>query len=180
MKSLVLLAAIALAARVASAQEAPPDAPAPGAPAALFPESGPAALPATATGARHGRRARGGRRNTQYATDAAVSLANNDPLEVRVAYRKDKTLAMVREPALRDLLLQADAARTDNEKRAFLKLYYTKLYATVRKIDPSPKMKAHVDLLAQATQQEYDPKRRSVSGEDDLAGVGRNGGRNRR
>lgn len=153
----------------AGAQEAEPS-PAAGAPAALFPDTGP--LPPA--GGRHGRRARGGRRKTQFATDAAVSLANSDPLAVRVAYRKDKTLAMAREPGLRDILLQADAARTDEEKRAFLKMYYTKLYATVRQIDPSPTMKAHVNLLAKATEQQYDPKRRSVSGEDDPAGTRRN------
>lgn len=176
MRTLLLLATAALAG-VACAQEAEPSPPVAGAPAALFPDTGP--LPAAA-GARHGRQGRGGRRKTQFATDAAVSLANSDPLEVRVAYRKDKTLAMAREPGLRDILLQAEAARTDDEKRAFLREYYTKLYATVRKIDPSPAMKAHVNLLARASEQQYDPKRRSVSGEDDLAGVGRNGGRNRR
>lgn len=188
MKTLFVLATVALAALVgaARAQEAPPAdaAPAPvtGAPAALFPEAGPAARPEPPARSRGGGRKAGkrGRRHSQFATDAAVSQANGDPLEVRIAFRKDKTLALAREPGLRDLLLQADAARTDDEKRGYLKIYYTKLYETIRQIDPSPEMKAHVALLAQASEQEYDPKRRSVSGEDDLAGVGRNGGRNRR
>ena len=194
MKTLPLLAAAALAALagVALGQEAPPDdvspaptpAPAsPGVPSTLFPEAGPAASPGVAPGhGRHGAAAGNRRhgRHSQYATDAAVSLANSDPLEVRVAFRKDKTMALVREPGLRDILLQADAARTDDEKRAFLKVYYTTLYRTILKVDPSPAMKAHVALLAQASQQEYDPRRRAVSGEDDLEGVGRNAGRNRR
>ncbi len=186
MKTLPLLAAAALAAiaGVARGQEAPPDdatpAPAsPGVPTTLFPDATPGVVPRA-----HGRHAAAGAhrrgRHSQYATDAAVSLANSDPLEVRVAYRKDKTMAMAREPGMRDILLQADAARTDDEKRAFLKEYYTVLYSTILKIDRSPTMKAHVALLQQATRQQYDPQRRSVSGEDDLEGVGRNAGRNRR
>lgn len=172
-KTITLLAALALAAISAPAQEAPPAAPATG----LFPAASPAGPTTPRSRAARGAK---GRRKSRYATDAAVSQASADPLAVRVAYRKAKTMAMVREPGLRELLLQADAAPTDDEKRAFLKVYYTKLYATIRKIDPSPAMKSHVDLLSSASQQRYDPKRRAVDGEDDLAGIGRNGGRNRR
>jgi hypothetical protein len=106
----------------------------------------------------------------------AAEKADLDPLDVRVAYRRDKTLAMERDPGLADLLREAAAAPTDNDKRAWLRQYYTRLYAGIHKIDPSPAMKAHVALIADVTEQRWNPKRRAVAGEDDLV----NGRRGRR
>jgi hypothetical protein len=106
----------------------------------------------------------------------AAEKADLDPLDVRVAYRRDKTLAMERDPGLADLLREAAAAPTDNDKRAWLRQYYTRLYAGISKIDPSPAMKAHVALIADVTEQRWNPKRRAVAGEDDLV----NGRRGRR
>ncbi len=97
---------------------------------------------------------------------------------VRVAYRRAKTTAMARDPALPELLHQAAAARTDVQKRAYLKRYYTRLYAEVSKVDPSPEMKKHVALLSAVSQQRYDPQRRAVGGEEDIVRGG--GGRGRR
>jgi hypothetical protein len=106
----------------------------------------------------------------------AAEKADMDPLDVRVAYRRDKTLVMERDPGLADLLREAAEAPTDNDKRAWLKQYYTRLYAGIRKIDPSPAMKAHVDLIAFVTEQRWNPQRRAVAGEEDLV----NGRRGRR
>lgn len=119
-----------------------------------------------------GGHARNGRRH-----DLLVSQADSDPLAVRVAYRRAKTVALAREPALSELLQEADAAGTDVERRRYLKEYYNRLFATVCKVDTSPAMKAHVDLLTKVAEQRYDPKRREVGGEEDLVN---GGGRGRR
>ena len=104
-----------------------------------------------------------GRTNSQ-----SLGQADTDPLPVRVAYRRAKTLAMERDPGLGVLLRQADLARTDAEKRQYLQTYYHRLFAEVRKIDPSPAMKSHLDSLQISTGQRYDPKRRAVANEEDL------------
>ena len=104
-----------------------------------------------------------GRTSTQ-----ALKQADADPLPVRVAYRRAKTLATERDPRLGALLQQADLARTDVERRRYLRVYYARLFAEVRQIDPSPAMNAHLDSLKLPTEQRYDPKRRATADEDDL------------
>ena len=85
----------------------------------------------------------GGQHNRSVrANDQILAQVDGDPLEVRVAYRRDKTVAMVRDPGLAVLLHQAAAAGTEIQKRAFLKEYYTRLYAEIRQVDPSPEMKS--------------------------------------
>ena len=98
----------------------------------------------------------------------ALKQADADPLPVRVAYRRAKTLAMERDPSLGALLRQADLAGTDVERRRYLRVYYVRLFAEVRRIDPSPAMNAHLDSLKLPTEQRYDPKRRATADEDDL------------
>ena len=146
----------------------------------LFPAGG--AQPSTGTndnaptGAHHN--GGGGHQRNGRHHDLLVSQADTDPLMVRVAYRRAKTTALAREPDLAILLHEAAAAGTDVEKRVYLKQYYTRLFATVCKVDTSPEMKAHVDLLMQVAEQRYDPKRREVGGDEDLvngAGRGRRG-----
>lgn len=122
----------------------------------------------------HTQRRRGTRSN-----DVLVDQADADPLNVRVAYRRAKTAAMVRDPGLADLLREADGAGTDVQKRAVLKVYYTRLFAGVCKVDGSPEMKKHVDLLAQVSKQRYEPQRRTVGGEEDLIRGGGGGRRGR-
>lgn len=119
-----------------------------------------------------GQRRRNGRTN-----DMLSDQASNDPLDLRVAYRRAKTEAMVRDPGLVSLVRQADAAKTDVDKRAILKVYYARLFAEVRKVDSSPEMKRHTELLALVAQQRYDPQRRVVGGEEDIVrgGGGRRG-----
>jgi hypothetical protein len=115
------------------------------------------------------------RRNAR-ATDLLSSEADADPLEVRIAYRRAKTRAMLRDPGLTDLLQQASAAPTDPAKRAFLKQYYDRLFAAVAKIDPSPAEATHLKLLRLIARQRYDPQRRMLAGEEDLVS-GHRGGR---
>ncbi len=145
----------------------------------LFPSSGAQATPAPTTGRRAGGGRRngggGGRRNNRR-HDMLVSQADADPLQLRVAFRRAQTTAMARDPDLAVLIRQAAAAGTDVEKRVYLKEYYTRLFNSVRKIDPSPEMKAHVILLTQVAEQRYDPKRREVGGDEDLVN-GRGSGR---
>ena len=104
-----------------------------------------------------------GRANSQ-----SLGQADTDPLPVRIAYRRAKTLAMERDPSLGALLRQADLAATDVAKRQYLRAYYRQLFAEVRKIDPSPAMRSHLDALQTSTEQRYDPKRRAVASEEDL------------
>ncbi len=161
----------------------------PGSSAKLFPEQ-PAATPdPTLQNAQNARGAgrRGGRgaartHGSGRRRDVLAQQADADPLQVRVAYRLAKTVAMARDPGLAELLQRADGAGTDPEKRAFLKQYYVRLYAEVAKVDPSPEMKKHLDALKQVSQTRYEPKRREVGGEEDivLGGGGRRGGGRRR
>ena len=109
-----------------------------------------------------------GRKQRGRSLDRTLQKADADPLRVRVAYRRDKTVALAREPALNDLLRRAAAADTDVQKRAFLREYYTRLFASIRRVDSSAEMKEHLALLAQVAEQNYDPKRRVVAGEEDL------------
>lgn len=160
----------------------------PGSTAKLFPDQ-PVATPASGTpgtapgvarGAGRGANGQGGllgrKRNSGRQRDVLVDQADQDPLLVRVAFRRAKTLAMVRDPGMATLLQKADAAGTDPEKRAFLKLYYTRLYDGIGKIDRSPEMKKHLDTLRQVAQSRYDPRRRDVGGDEDIV-LGRGGGR---
>jgi hypothetical protein len=110
------------------------------------------------------------------ATDLISAAADADPLDVRIAYRRAKTLAMAQDPGLADLLRRAAAAPTDKAKREWLHQYYDRLFAAVRKIDPSPALKAHVRLLVIIARQRYAPQRRMIAGEEDLV----NGSRGRR
>ncbi len=155
----------------------------PGSTAKLFPQQTP---DPSATGEagqglpqRNGRRGGGlpgggqPHRRGQRLNDALVAEADADPLEVRVAYRHAKTAAMARDPGLADLLRNADAAGTDVQRRAVLKVYYNRLFADVRRVDPSPEMKKHVEILAQVAQQRYDPQRRVVGGEEQILRGGR-------
>ena len=120
----------------------------------------------------------GGHSRSGRHRDVLVSQADADPLELRVQYRRAKTIALARDTGLAALLHQAAGAATDNEKRAYLKAYYLRLFASVRRIDPSPAMKAHVELLNAVAEQNYNPKRREVGGDEDLVngrGRGRRG-----
>ena len=127
-----------------------------------------------------GRRAGGGalgrKRNSGRNRDVLVDLADADPLNVRVAYRRDKTIAMSRDPGMAELLNEAGGAKTDKEKRVYLKEYYNRLYAAVKQVDPSPEMKRHVAILTLVTESRYEPKRREVGGDEDIT-LGRGGGR---
>ncbi len=114
------------------------------------------------TGSASGRSA-GGRVNNQV-----LKQADTDPLPIRVAYRRAKTRAMERDPNLQTLLAQADTASTDNEKRRYLRAYYVQLFGEVKKIDPSPAMKSHLDALQHFVEQRYNPQRRAVAGEESL------------
>jgi hypothetical protein len=139
----------------------------------LFPENG-----ATATGQPgqpilHGRPRASrllGTKNKRNARpgDLLSSEADADPLDVRIAFRRAKTQAMVQDPGLADLLHNAAMAPNDKAKRDWLRQYYTRLYAEVRKIDPSPTLASHVTLLALIARQRYDPQRRMLAGEEDL------------
>lgn len=145
----------------------------------LFPSGGAQATPAPGTGGRAGgghRNSGGGHGRNNRRHDLLVSQADADPLQLRVAFRRAETIAMARDPDLAVLVRQAAAADTDPEKRVYLKEYYTRLFDSVRKIDPSPEMKAHVRLLTLVAEQRYDPKRREVGGDEDLVN-GRGSGR---
>lgn len=141
--------------------------------ATLFPNGGVTPAPELeenrqAAGKRQatGKRGKGGKGGRK--TDVLATRAATDPLEVRIAFRKAKTEAMLRNPQIAILEREADVASTDDEKRAYLRSYYTQLYAAVRKIDPSPAMASHVQLLNAVAEQRYDPKRRTVGGDEDL------------
>jgi hypothetical protein len=143
-------------------------------PGTLFPDSGTAQAlqnrrrPSRLLGNKSARNAR--------AADLIASEADADPLEVRVAFRRAKTEAILHDPGLVDLQLEASAAPTDRAKRAYLRQYYDRLYAAVAKIDPSPAEAAHLKLLRLLARQRYDPQRRMLAGEEGLVG-GRGGGR---
>ena len=83
---------------------------------------------------------------------------------------------MERNPGLAKLVVEADAASTDVEKRRFLRIYYGQLYVAMGKIDSSPAMKSHLDALKKFTEQRYNPQRRAVAGEEDIVS-GRTTGR---
>ena len=121
-----------------------------------------------ATNAGLGRKGMGKGSGLGRVTTQSLGQADADPLPLRVAYRRAKTLAMERDPNLGTLLERANQARTDVAKRQYLHEYYSQLFAEVRKIDPSPAMKSHVASLQASTEQRYDPKRRAVAGEEDL------------
>ena len=115
-----------------------------------------------------GQKGRGKKGGLGRISTQALKQADADPLPVRVAYRRAKTLAMERDPGLGALLRQADLAGTDEDRRRYLRLYYVRLFAKVRRIDSSPSMNAHLDALKLPTEQRYDPKRRATADEDDL------------
>ena len=121
-----------------------------------------------ATNAGLSRKGQGKRGGAGRVTSQSLGQADTDPLPIRVAYRRAKTLAMERDPNLGTLLERADRAGTDVEKRQYLHAYYLQLFAEVRKIDSSPAMKSHLAALQASTEQRYDPKRRAVANEADL------------
>ena len=135
----------------------------------LFPSTGPAAGQPLPPGRRRPSRLLGNKnqRNAR-ANDLISSEADADPLEVRVAYRRAKTQAMLQDPGLADLLNRAAAAPTDQIKREWLRQYYAELFTQVHKIDPSPALAAHVALLKVLARQRYDPQRRTLAGEENL------------
>ena len=153
----------------------------------LFPNGGVAApeLEENRAASRATRRAsRGGRRGglpgqVGRTNDLLTARAASDPITVRIAYRKAKTVALLRYPELNALEHEAAAASTDVDKRHYLRAYYTQLYSAVKKVDQSSAMASHVDLLSRIAEQRYDPKRRVVGGDEDLVRGGR-GGRGRR
>ncbi len=109
-----------------------------------------------------------------------AARAAKDPLEVRIAFRKAKTTVLLLHPELTTLEREAAAASTDVQKRAYLRSYYTQLYAAVRKTDPSPALASHVNLLMKVAEQRYDPKIRGTSGEEEQTRASRGGGGGRR
>ena len=137
----------------------------------LFPNN-PRQNPPATTSSRTGRTRRNpldsGSKRRGRSLDRTLQQADADPLTVRVAYRRDKTVVLARDPELAVLLRRADEADTDVKKRAFLREYYTRLFTAVRRLDSSPGMKQHLTLLAQVAEQRYDPKRRVVATEEDL------------
>ena len=133
-------------------------------------------LGTTQGGTRLGGGALGHKRNSGRQHDVLVDQADSDPLGIRVAYRRAKTIAMAQDPGMANLLEQAGAADTDVEKRAYLKEYYTRLYDGVERADATPEMKKHVDTLRLVSIARYDPKRREVGGDEDIV-LGRGGGR---
>lgn len=155
----------------------------PGSSAKLFPS--PSASPAAgaagtganpATGRNNNALLRSGQhRRATRANDLLGDQADADPLELRVAYRRAKTVALARDPGLAELLRTAANADTDVRKRSALREYYTRLFAGVRKVDPSPEMRKHVELLGEVAQQRYDPQRRTVGGEEEIVRGGRRG-----
>lgn len=131
------------------------------------------------TGRSHRNPVSTGSRKKGRSLDRTLQTADSDPLAIRTAYRRDKTTALARDPELFDLLSRANASGTDEQKRACLHEYYTRLFASIRRLDPSPDMKAHLALLAQVTEQRYDPKRRAVAGEEELLNTRESAGRER-
>jgi hypothetical protein len=191
LRRFLLLASLCLAviaAGTARAQEPapPPEAPdqgteaappAPGAAGNLFPGATPApGQPTTRNRPRPSRLLGNKSKRNARATDLVSAEADADPLDVRIAFRRAKTQAMLEDPSLADDLRAAAFASTDKLKREWLRLYYTRLYARVEKIDASPGLTAHVALLKVIARQRYDPQRRMVAGEEDLV----NGRRGRR
>lgn len=102
-----------------------------------------------------------------------LSKAATDPLEVKIAYRQAETEAL-RDPVFTELRRQAEAAPTDEEKRAFLARYYQGLFTRIRRIaKPTPALSAHIDLLARAAEVRYAPKRRAGDADELETGRGR-------
>ena len=132
------------------------------------PRQNPPATTSGSAGRNHRNSALTGTKRRGRSLDRTLQQADADPLKVRIAYRRDKTAAMARDPELAALLRRADTTGTDPQKRAYLREYYTRLFASIRRIDSSPDMKAHLALLAQVAEQSYDPKRRVVYGDEDL------------
>ena len=122
-------------------------------------------LRASSPGSRRGRKSGGqgdrlsGQRRQPAANPNFLNAAA-DPVEIRIAYRRAETEAR-RDPRFRDLLVQADLAHDDEDRRAILKRYYTELFARVRRINRSPALAAHVAILSRAAELRYAPKRRA-------------------
>lgn len=113
-----------------------------------------------AAAARRERRRGGG-------ADPAFAQAADDPVEIRIAYRRAETEAK-RDPRFNELLREADAAPDDETRRAFLREYYTTLFERVRRLNRSPAFAAHVNVLARAARQRYAPERRA-GGTDEMS-----------
>ena len=139
--------------------------------AGLFPNGprqNPPPVPAASPGRNKRNKLTTGAKTKGRSLDRTLQRADSDSLDVRVSYRRAKTQALARDPGLVQLVRRADTADSDREKHAYLREYYTRLFAEVRRIDSSPAMKAHLDLLSQVAAQRYAPNRRVVAGEEDL------------
>jgi hypothetical protein len=88
----------------------------------------------------------------------ALGQAAEDPLDVRIAFRRAKTIALL-DPRFAELLRQADLARGDDERREHLRIYYQELFTRIRQLDGSPALAAHIDILSRAAAQRYAPQR---------------------
>lgn len=90
-----------------------------------------------------------------------------DAEEIRkhVLFRKAKTQAL-KDPRFDELITQADAAKTDPEKRVIMRKYYTLLFNRMAQIDPSiaplieQKRRVSINRLSQANLRElgHDPR----------------------
>lgn len=136
----------------------------------------------TGNGRRRGTGGRRGQGNGRAGRkgDVLAARASGDPLQVRIAFRKAETEALLRRPDLAVIEREADVAPTDDSKRQYLRSYYTQLYSEVKKIDPSPAMAEHVKLLGSIAEQRYDPKRRTIGGDEELVRGRRGRGGKRR
>lgn len=70
------------------------------------------------------------------AAQKSKTIATEEDLKLRIRFREVKTQAL-KDPALHEQWDRAHATRTDREKRAQLREYYTQLYARMLKIDNS-------------------------------------------
>ena len=133
----------------------------------LFPNAGavrrPSGTPSSTSTSRAAKRAT---RRDRFAVPA-LGQAAEDPLDVRIAFRRAKTTALL-DSRFAELLRQADRARGDDEKREYLRIYYQDLFARIRQIDRSPALAAHIDILSRAAQQRYAPQR-VLGGESELS-----------
>ncbi len=130
----------------------------------LFPGAGSVRRPAgTPAAARAAQRAT---RRDRFAAPT-LSQAATDSLGVRLAYRRAKTAALL-DPRFSELLRAADRARGDDERRELLRVYYQDLFARIRRLDRSPALAAHIELLSRAAQQRYAPQR-VLGGESEIS-----------
>jgi len=88
------------------------------------------------------------------------TLANTDDIADRIKFREAKTKAL-QDEKIQSLWSQAQAAKTDEDKRGALKQYYTELYAKILKINGSLKKlvsQREKDSLKQLDQHKVRPE----------------------